>query len=129
MHTLQEETGQVAKDKDEWTRRELEIEGKRMSQQIERFEDDAGRFASDYEKEKERLEARLAQMEFNARQEAGRVAAQYEQQIYEPKSSLEANVADSGRDKALVLEKIEELSRRKDQARKHPLKPGFFFPD
>ena len=105
MRTLKGEMEQATKDKDGETRRELEIERKRMQKEIERFENDAGRFASDYEKKKERLEACFTQMRFNARREADRIAAQYEQQIYEPKNSLEANVADSGRDKALMLEK------------------------
>ena len=78
MRTLKGEMEQAAKDKDGETRRELEIERKRMQKETERFENDAGRFASDYEKEKERLEARPTQTKFNTRQEADPVAAQYE---------------------------------------------------
>ena len=97
-----------------------------MQKEIERFKNDAERFVTDYKKEKEGLEARLARVEFEARQDADRVTARYQQQIDELRRSLEANSAASGREKALMLQRIEELSKRRDHARGNPVKIGFY---
>ena len=124
MRILKEEMEQAIKEKDEDTKKILENENKRMQKEIERFENDADRFVTDYKKEKERLEARLARVEFEARQDADRVTVRYQQQIDELRRSLEANSAASGREKALMLQRIEELSKR-DHARGNPVKIGF----
>ena len=124
MRILKEEMEQAIKEKDEDTKRILENENRRMQKEIERFENDADRFVTDYKKEKERLEARLARVEFEARQDADRVTARYQQQIDELRCSLEANSAASGREKTLMLQRIEELSKR-DHARGNPVKIGF----
>ena len=110
MRVLREEMEQAIKDKDEETRRELEIETKRMQREISRFQTDAKRLESDYKQEKERLEERLGEMESKARQEANRVAAEYQQQIDELRDALRSNGEASEREKAQMLEKINELS-------------------
>jgi len=117
MRALKEEMEQAIKDKDEETRRELEIETKKMQREIARFENDAKRLASDYESEKERLETRLEQMETESRQESDRIAAQYQRQIDELRYTLETNAAASEREKALMRDQIDELSRRSARAR------------
>ena len=53
----------ATQDKDEEARNELEIETKRMHEEIERFESEARRLASDYRREKNEFQARLAEME------------------------------------------------------------------
>ena len=126
MRILKEEMEQAIKEKDEDTRRILENENRRMQNEIERFENDAERFVTDYRNEKEKLEARLAQVEFEARQDADRAAAQHQQQIDELRNSLEANAATSEREKALMLQKIEELSKTRDRVRSNPLRSGIF---
>jgi len=50
MRILKEEMEQAIKEKDEDTRRILENENRRMRKEIERFENDADRFAADYKK-------------------------------------------------------------------------------
>jgi len=117
MRVLKEEMEQAMRDKDEETRRELEIETKKMQREIARFENDAKRLASDYESEKERLEARLEQMEDDTKQEADRIAAQYQRQIDELRYSLEASATASEREKAQMREQISELSRMSARAR------------
>ena len=117
MRVLKEEMQQAMRDKDEETRRELEIETRKMQREIARFENDAKRLASDYENEKDRLEARLTQMEADARGEADRIAAEYQRQIDELNYSLQTNSATSEREKAQMLQQIDELSRRSAQAR------------
>lgn len=55
MWAVREEMERAAKDKDEQTRRGLEIESRRMQKQMERLQIDARRFELDYKKEKEKL--------------------------------------------------------------------------
>jgi hypothetical protein len=117
MRVLKEEMKQAIKDKDEETRRELEIETQKMQKEIARFENDAKRLANDYESEREKLEARLTDMEEEARQESDRIATQYQLQIDELRDALQANAATSEREKSQMREQIDELSRRRDQAR------------
>ena len=116
MRVLKAEMEQAIRDKDEETRRELEIETRKMQREIARFENDAKRLASDYKKEKEKLETRLEDMEAESRREADRIAAQYQRQIDELRDSLRANTAASEREKEQMLQQINELSRRADRA-------------
>jgi len=126
MLALKEEMRQAVKDKDEETRRELEIETRKMQKEIARFENDTKRLASDYKDEKERLEARVTQMEAETRQEADRVATQYQRQIDGLKDSIQTDAATSQREKARMLEQINDLSSRRDHVRSAPLGPGLF---
>ena len=123
MLVLKEEMQQAMKDKDEETRRELEIETQKMQREISRFENDAKRLASDYKSEKERLEARLTEMGEETRREADRIAAQYQRQIDELRDTLEASANASESEKAQMQEQITQLIRLQSQARR-PL--GFF---
>jgi hypothetical protein len=123
MLVLKEEMQQAMKDKDEETRRELEIETQKMQREISRFENDAKRLASDYKSEKERLEARLTEMGEETRREADRIAAQYQGQIDELRDTLEASANASESEKAQMQEQITQLIRLQAQARRPP---GFF---
>ena len=107
MRTLKEQMEQTIKDKDEETRKELEIESQRMEGEISRFLTDAKRLESEYEKEKTRLEQCLEQ----ARIETNSNAAQYKQQIDELKDALKANAEASEREKAEMLKKIKSKKR------------------
>ena len=117
MRALKEEMQRAIRDKDEETRRELEIEAQKMQREIAKFENDTKRLASDYKNEKDKLEARLEQMEAEAREEADRVAMQYQRQVDELRYSLQTNATASEREKAQMLEQINELSRRSTQSR------------
>ena len=112
MRALREEMERAMKDKDEETKRELEIETKRMQREIARFQNDARRLESDYNNEKEMLAERLEQMESEARREADRISAQYQLQIDELRTALQSNTEASERERAQMIEKIDELSRR-----------------
>ena len=118
MPVLMGEIEQAIKDKDEETRKELEIESERMQKEIARFQNDAKRLESDYKKEKERLKSRLKQMEAEAKREADRVAAQYQQQIDGLKNALRSNAKASEKEKAQMLEEINELSWRRSLVHK-----------
>ena len=66
---LVEAMEQAAKDKDEETRKELEIETKRMEKEIEKFQNDSKRLESDYEKEREKINTRIREVEGTAQRE------------------------------------------------------------
>jgi flagellar biosynthesis GTPase FlhF len=116
IRVLREEMERAIREKDEETRKELEIEMRRMQKEVERFRNDARRLESDYTKEKGMLESRLEQMESEGRQEADRIAARYRQQIDELRTALRSNAETSEREKALLLQQIDELSRRSARA-------------
>ena len=116
MCLLREEMEQAMRDKDEETGRELEVETQKMQREIMRFKNDAKRFASDYRNEKDKLEARLTQMEAEAKQEADRVAARYQREIDELRNTLQANTAASEMEKAQMFQQINELSRAQARA-------------
>jgi len=127
MRLLKEEMEQAIKVMDEQTRRELEIETKKMQREIERFQNDARRLESDYKNEKGNLESRLEQMESEAREEGDRIAAQYQRQVDELRNALRSNAEASEREKAQMLEQIDQLSRRGTRAQAvGPVGHGFF---
>ena len=117
MHTLRDEMEQAIKDKDEETRRELEIETQRMQREIERFQHDSERLESDYKKEKERLEARMEQMELEAKKETERITAEYQRQIDDIKHTLQTNTEASERERNQMLGQMGELIRMMNRPR------------
>ena len=124
MRELKEDMEKAMQDKDEETRRELELETQRMQKEIERFQHDSQRLESDYKKEKVRLDERMQQMEAEARKEADRVAAEHRQQIDSLRNALETNTTASEREKAQMLERINDLSRMTANASRR--RGGFF---
>jgi hypothetical protein len=127
VRSLREEMEQSRRDRDEETRRELEFEIKKLHKEAERSQNDAKRLESDYKKEKERLEDRIMQVEFEARQEADRIAAHYQQQIDELRSALQSNAEASEREKAQIVKQINQLSRGGARALAvGPARGGFF---
>jgi chromosome segregation ATPase len=112
MHSLEERMEQAMKDKDEETRRELEIETQKMQRKIKRFQHDSKRLESDYKKEKERLEERMRQVESQAREEVERITAQYQRQIDELKHALHTTTEALERDRDYMHQQIIQLSMR-----------------
>ena len=112
---MQEEVREAIRNKDEETKKELETETQKMQREIAGFENDSKRLASDYKKEKDRLEARLVQMEEVARQEADRVVTQCQGEIDGLRDTLRTNTAASETERAQTLQQIDELTRRSAQ--------------
>ena len=127
MHVLREEMEQAIRDKDEETRKELEVESKRVRREISRFRRDSRRLESDYRKEKETLEERFRQVELEARREADRVAAQYQQQIGELENTLRYSTKVSKKEKARMIDEINELSWRRSIVHKMARRGFGFF--
>jgi hypothetical protein len=93
IRVLREEMQQAIDDRDEETRREKEVETRRMQEEIEKLENDARRFASDYQRKKQELETRLAEVDGEIKREVDRVAARYQEQINELDATTEAEKA------------------------------------
>ena len=110
---LMGEMQQAINVRDQETRKErkaeikrMQCEIKRMQCEVEKFENDAMRLVSDYRREKEELEARLAEAE----REAGDIIAQYQEEIDRLDAALRANAAASEAEKAQMRDRIKELS-------------------
>ena len=108
MHILREEVEQAIRDRDEETRRELEIETERIQREIARLQNDTTQLEYGY---KERL-GKCLEMSSEDRKAAEHVAVQYQQQIDELRNALQSNSEVSEREKVLILEKVDELSKR-----------------
>ena len=111
VRTLREEMERAIKDKEEEIREELEVEIQKMRKEIARFENDATGLTSNYNSEKERLEARLAKVEGDMKQEAEK----YQREIDELKKTLEAlksSPTASEKDKAKIQGQIDDLTKK-----------------
>jgi len=97
MRVLREEIEQAMRDKDEETMRELEIETQKMQREIERFENDAKRFGSNYRKEKARVAARFTQMEVEGKRAAEEAAANVKAEGKRAAEEAAANVKAEGK--------------------------------
>ena len=67
MRIIPEEMERAVMEKDEETMNQLESEKRRMHEEISRIEDDAKRLASDYKRGGSEFQARLAEIEKEAR--------------------------------------------------------------
>ena len=81
LKEVQEEMKQALKDKDEQTRRELEEESRRLQEQMDRIKQDSDGMASKYAAEKGKMDAKVKEIEEEAKRERQRAEAQYNQQI------------------------------------------------
>ena len=81
IQELRNEIKQAIGDKDEKSRRELENQVRRMLEVIEGLRKDVERLASDYKKEKARLEVLMKQKELDAAEEMARIEARHQKEI------------------------------------------------
>ena len=121
LRTIKKEMQQAINELDEETRREREDEARAMQKEMERLENDARRFASDFQRQKKELDARLAEEKEKAKREAERLAAQYQEEINELKAAMQANTVATDEERAEMRNRIDELIRRRDSLRVHPL--------
>jgi hypothetical protein len=99
---LGEEMQEAINDRDQETRREREIETRKMQDEMERIENDARRFVADYQREKQELEARFAEVE--------RIAAQCQGEIGRLNAALQSGAAASELEKEQMRNRIKEHS-------------------
>ena len=63
LKAIREEMMQALKDKDEQTRKELKEENRKLKEEMEKIKKDSAGMASNYQKEKERLQERIKELQ------------------------------------------------------------------
>ena len=117
MQELKDDMEQAMWERDEETKKDLEIETEQMREVTERLENDSVRLGSDYEGEKKRLKALMEKIELEAREEMERVKAQFQQEILR----LTSVPAITAQEKNQQRVEIDKLSKKAGRAR-----PNFF---
>ncbi|KDR76132.1 hypothetical protein GALMADRAFT_96589 [Galerina marginata CBS 339.88] len=112
MRLLQEEMREAIRTKDEETKRELEIETKKLQAEMNRVQTDAQKLASEYNEEKSKMEKRMQELSESARLDNERVTAEYNRQIGELRTQLDQTSSASVQERADLVHQIEELRRR-----------------
>ena len=80
LKVVQEEMEQAMKEKDEQTRRELEEERRKLEEQMEKVKRDSEGMAASYAAEKERMAAKMREIEQEAEKEREQADAEYHRQ-------------------------------------------------
>jgi chromosome segregation ATPase len=118
MRKLQEEMQAAINERDEETRRELEEEHRKLRERMAKVQNDSEKLASDYNRDKERLE----QMIEEAKQHAERAEMEYQKQIQDLRAKLQlANDVYAPEEEANIRQQLVELKKAHDEQQK-----GFF---
>jgi hypothetical protein len=97
--------------KDEETKRELEIETRKLQNEVSRVQTDAQKLVSEYSEEKIRLEKRMQELAESSRQEAARAREDYNRQMLALQNRLDETSASSSAERSNLLRQMEELGR------------------
>lgn len=119
MIVLQEEMREAIRTKDIETKRELEIETRKLQAEMNRVQADSQKLASAYSEEKAKLERSMEELMDSARREAERVSAEHQRQIRTLESRLQEAASASAAERA-------EITRQLDRLRQQPRHGGFF---
>ncbi|KAF8071789.1 hypothetical protein FPV67DRAFT_1482720 [Lyophyllum atratum] len=113
MRALQEEMKEAIRTRDEETRKELEIESKRLMEQLNRVQADSEKLASSYNEEKARLEQHMRGLTESSRRETERATLAYQQQVHDLERRLAETTSGSAADKVDILRQLGELQRQR----------------
>ncbi|PPQ81007.1 hypothetical protein CVT25_014515 [Psilocybe cyanescens] len=111
LRSLQEEMQEAIRTKDEETRRELEIETKKLQTEMNRVENESKKLASEYNAEKSRMEQRMQEISESSRKENERAAAEYNQQLSGLQAQLSRTSSDAVQQRAELESRIEALQQ------------------
>lgn len=100
--------------RDDVSRQELELETQKLQEEMMRVRGESQRLAFDYSEEKDRVERQMQEMAEAARREA----ALYQQQMDALNVQFIATATQSAAEKAAMLERMDELQRKCDEARR-----------
>jgi len=103
---------EAIRDKDEQTKRELEIATAELQSKITNVQNEAMGQVSKYKEEKERLEERMQEYSESTREEAERARAEYIQQMANLQAQLDKASSASAAEKDDLIRRISELERR-----------------
>lgn len=103
---------EAIRDKDEETKRELEIATAELQSKITKVQNEAMGQVSKYREEKEKLEERMEEYSKSTREEAERARAEYIQQMANLQVQLEKATSASASERDDLVRRIRELESR-----------------
>lgn len=109
MGTLREEMRLALEEKDEWMRKELEQESRRIKAQMDKMRMETEAMATKYNEERKRMEKAMQRMQEQVRQERLRAHEEHMKQIDQLKGELEKNKNASDGERQQMLKRIHEL--------------------
>ncbi|KAJ6513018.1 P-loop containing nucleoside triphosphate hydrolase protein [Mycena sanguinolenta] len=124
MAILQQEMKDAIRAKDEETKKELEVETRKLQAEMARVQNDSKKLASDYIEQKAGLEKRMAEVASAARKDAEIAEENHRRQIKELEDRLQQS---SSAEKETIQRQLSDLQRQYDEARsKRRPRLGFF---
>jgi hypothetical protein len=115
MRKLQEDMQAAINERDEETRRELEEEHRKLRERMAKVQNDSEKLASDYNRDKERLEQLIEE----AKQQSERAEREYQRQIQELRSKLRlANDVHAPEEEANIRLQLAEMKKAHDEQQK-----------
>ncbi|KAJ7285185.1 P-loop containing nucleoside triphosphate hydrolase protein [Mycena rebaudengoi] len=115
------------REKDEETKKELEIETRKLQAEMARVQNDSQKLASDYSEQKAQLERRMAEVAEAAKREAESADANHRRQIQELEDRLHQSTVATAAEKDDIRRQLSDLQRQYEEARhSQPRRIGFF---
>ncbi|KIL67674.1 hypothetical protein M378DRAFT_159507 [Amanita muscaria Koide BX008] len=115
---LQKEMREAINAKDEETRRELEIETRKLQQEMERIQRDSSTLAENYNLEKAKLEAHMKEMADAAQREAQKAAESHKRQMEMLEQQLRNTEASMTRERGEVQARMNEMRREYENSKR-----------
>ncbi|KAJ7170857.1 P-loop containing nucleoside triphosphate hydrolase protein [Mycena crocata] len=128
MAVLQREMKEAIRAKDEETRKELEIDTRKLQAEMSRVQNDSQKLATDYTEQKAELERRMAEVAEAAKRDAECAEANHRRQIQELEDRLNQSATATNAEKEDIRRQLADMQRRYDEARNQwqPRRVGFF---
>ncbi|KAM6490515.1 P-loop containing nucleoside triphosphate hydrolase protein [Amanita muscaria] len=112
------------KAKDEETRQELEVETRKLQQEMERIQRESSTLVENYRLEKAKMEAHMKEMAEAARREAEKAAESHRQQMEMLEQQLRNTEASMTRERGELQTRLNEMRREYENSRRR--RGGFF---
>jgi len=116
LKEVQEQMIQALKEKDEETRKDMEEETRRLQEQMKKAKEESEGMASNYAKEKERMNSKIREVQQEAKRERERVEAEYNRQIADLKRRLQEAAHGSEEERVRLEEEVQRLQSQVDEA-------------
>lgn len=112
MNALRQDMRQALEEKDEWMRKELEEEGRKLKIQVDKMRMEMATMATKYDQERMKMEQTVQRMQEQALQDKQKAYEAHMKQIDELRAELERNTNASASEREELLRKIHELECR-----------------
>ena len=112
MNALRQDMRQALEEKDEWMRKELEEEGRKLKIQVDKMRMEMATMATKYDQERKKMEQTVQRMREQVLQDKQKAYEAHTKQIDELRAELEKNTNASSSEREELLRKIHELECR-----------------